>query len=356
MLHRVRKVRITRGMLGRGCRTHKARGQSLVEFALVSIILFLLLIGLFEFGRLLFVYSVVTNAAQEGSRFGIVRPREVYSASEAATRVAMGTAIPTQLVVADGQCNVVDKAREKVWGVRKADLQISVWYDDGGGTPTPVTGSNLEAVVIAGNRIVVESRYRFRFLTPLISDFAPGGIDVRMSSARTLLTNGGGNRPPCSFQYSVAPTPTTTPTVPPPTPTRTNTPTVTPTSTASPTPTPRALVLASVLVYKETGSSKPINARVYVTDNGNPASPQSGVSVQVTVYDCSGSTCVPYGPYTLPELSGAPGYYKGCPVTGQTFSGDPAKFRLYVKATKSGYLQAEGTYWVASGSTCPSNP
>ncbi len=337
-----------------GRRSRRVRGQSLAEFALVSGFLFLLILGIIEFGRFLFVYSVVSNAAQEGARYGIVRPREVYSASEAATRVARGTAIPTRLVVPNGSCNVVDKTREKVWGVPRSDLQVSVWYDGGGGTPTPVTDSNIDNVVIAGNRIVVEANYRFHFILPLVSRFAPTGIDVRMRSARTLTSNGDGVRPPCAFQYTVAPPPTSTPTVRPPTPTPTNTATATPTSTASPTPTAPALVLAAVTAFKDTGNSKPVNALVFVTDNSPSRQPQSGVTVQITVYDCNVSPCAAYGPYTLPALTGYTGYYRGCPVSSQLFNGSPSNFRVYVSATKSGYAPASNTYWVATGSTCPS--
>src|SRR4028118_791640 len=74
-----------------------ARGQTLVEFAFVSVFLMLLLFGIIEMGRLLFAFSVVSNAAQEGTRYAITRPRDYINRSAAATRIAMGTPIPTQL-------------------------------------------------------------------------------------------------------------------------------------------------------------------------------------------------------------------------------------------------------------------
>src|SRR5438105_4823488 len=116
-------------------------GQSLVEFALVGVILFLTITGIMEAGRLLFAYSVVSNAAQEGSRYAIVRPRDVVSSSEA-TQVAPPAGTPTYIpeqVVPDGTCNIFSKAREKVWSVPQADVQVSVWYDTGDGTPIVVS-------------------------------------------------------------------------------------------------------------------------------------------------------------------------------------------------------------------------
>jgi len=47
-------------------------GQALVEFALVLPIVLLLLMGLFDLGRAVFLANSLTNAAREGARFAIV--------------------------------------------------------------------------------------------------------------------------------------------------------------------------------------------------------------------------------------------------------------------------------------------
>ncbi len=47
-------------------------GQSLVEFALVLPLLVILLMGIFEFGRIFSSYVVITNAAREGARSVVV--------------------------------------------------------------------------------------------------------------------------------------------------------------------------------------------------------------------------------------------------------------------------------------------
>ena len=109
-----------------------SRGQSLVEFALISIVLFSIIMSIIEVGRLLFTYSVISNAAQEGSRYGITRPRDVITSSAATQTAAAGTPtfIPEQ-VMPDGSCNVIDKTREKVWGLDRSDVDVSVWYDLG---------------------------------------------------------------------------------------------------------------------------------------------------------------------------------------------------------------------------------
>ena len=43
-------------------------GQPLVEFALIASLLFLILFGIVEFGRIFHAYLVVTSAAREGAR------------------------------------------------------------------------------------------------------------------------------------------------------------------------------------------------------------------------------------------------------------------------------------------------
>lgn len=55
--------------------THKSkklsgyRAQAIVEFAIVLPILMALLVGILEVGRMIFIYSAVTNASREASRY-----------------------------------------------------------------------------------------------------------------------------------------------------------------------------------------------------------------------------------------------------------------------------------------------
>ncbi len=45
-------------------------GQGMVEFAIVFPLLLLLLFGIFEFGRIMFVYSSAVTATREAARYG----------------------------------------------------------------------------------------------------------------------------------------------------------------------------------------------------------------------------------------------------------------------------------------------
>ncbi len=51
----------------------KSRGQAMVEFALLSGLLFLLVMGIFDFGRAISVYINIAEAAHEGARQLVLR-------------------------------------------------------------------------------------------------------------------------------------------------------------------------------------------------------------------------------------------------------------------------------------------
>ncbi len=58
-------------MKARG-RSTRARGQGLVEFALVFPVIVLLLVAVFDIGRAVYAYNSVTNAARQGARVAAV--------------------------------------------------------------------------------------------------------------------------------------------------------------------------------------------------------------------------------------------------------------------------------------------
>jgi Flp pilus assembly protein TadG len=53
-------------------RPHTTNGQGLVEFALVIPLILLLFMGIFDFGRAIYAYNTVANAARQGARVAAV--------------------------------------------------------------------------------------------------------------------------------------------------------------------------------------------------------------------------------------------------------------------------------------------
>jgi len=55
-----------------GAQRRREQGAELVEFALVLPLLLLVIVGIFDFGFLFRDYGVITNAAREGARIGVL--------------------------------------------------------------------------------------------------------------------------------------------------------------------------------------------------------------------------------------------------------------------------------------------
>ena len=52
---------------------HSQRGASMVEFTIVATALLLVMFGILEFGRVMYTYHTVSNAARIGARWAMVR-------------------------------------------------------------------------------------------------------------------------------------------------------------------------------------------------------------------------------------------------------------------------------------------
>jgi len=87
-----------------------SRGQTTVEFAIVGVIFFLLLIGVFEIGRFAYGVNALTNGAREGARYA----------------VAGANSLGCTWVSGNG----LDKAaRAQIQGLPSADITVSATPD-----------------------------------------------------------------------------------------------------------------------------------------------------------------------------------------------------------------------------------
>src|SRR3954454_7237510 len=69
------------------------RGAAVVEFAVVSPVLVLLLLGMIECGRMIMVQQSITTAAREGARTAIVEGTSAAAAKTAVESFLAGTGI-----------------------------------------------------------------------------------------------------------------------------------------------------------------------------------------------------------------------------------------------------------------------
>jgi|GEM_PF-968830 Flp pilus assembly protein TadG len=119
---------------GNATRGTTERGQVVVEYALVGIVLFLFLLGLIDFGRAVWIYSSVSTAAREGARYAMVRGYECLrqqfctpgSETQATAITSCNTPSPS---------SVVAKACSYLVGIDPARARVEVTLPLGGNHP-----------------------------------------------------------------------------------------------------------------------------------------------------------------------------------------------------------------------------
>ena len=131
------------------------RGQALVEFALILPVLLLILMGIFDFGRAVWAYNTLSNAARDGARVAIV-DQTVTAGIEAGAQRA-----------ADQSTGLgVDPA---------ADVDVVYTEPDGDPCPAHFLGCTAEVTV----------RNQFIAITPIIGNII-GPIDLESSTILTI--------------------------------------------------------------------------------------------------------------------------------------------------------------------------
>ena len=145
----------------------KNTAQGMVEFALVLPILLLLVLGIIEFGRLLFMYASITSASREAARYGAAagyfggtpRYKDCTGIEAAATRIG-------------GLVGV---------GISDVTIEYTVYthHDDGTTTSQILTGCPPSASIHLADRISVTVDRNFQTIVPMI---VLGPLDVCYSN------------------------------------------------------------------------------------------------------------------------------------------------------------------------------
>jgi len=71
-------------------KTQKTKAQSLVEFAILLPIFLLVVLGIFDLGRVIYTLSALHNAAREGARYGAVNHCDFPGIEATAQHFAVG--------------------------------------------------------------------------------------------------------------------------------------------------------------------------------------------------------------------------------------------------------------------------
>ncbi|MGD2162761.1 MAG: pilus assembly protein, partial [Anaerolineales bacterium] len=150
-----------------GLRTtnRKERGQGLVEFALVLPIFLMLIMGIVEFGRLMFIYNSVATASREAARYGA------------------SVGINTAGVEHFRDCSGIRDTAQRLAGFAPIEhTNINIEYDN------PATGFHETSCPPSqfelGDRIIVSVSITFEPIVPLM-DIPP--LPVTSETKRTVL-------------------------------------------------------------------------------------------------------------------------------------------------------------------------
>jgi len=137
----------------------RSKGQGLLEFALILPALLLLVLGIIEFGYVFTVYTGMFNAAREGARYGIVKPKDT--------------------------AGIVSTTRDNIFLVDPNQVYITVAYDNGPGTDI-ITDT---AQVQIGGRVLVKITCELPTITPAIQPII-STLHVETEAARTITSIG----------------------------------------------------------------------------------------------------------------------------------------------------------------------
>ncbi len=155
-----------------------AQGQGMTEFALALPILLMLVLGIIEMGRLMFIYSIVTSSSREGVRYasaigdngsGTERYRDCAGIEQAVLRLGY------------------------LAGITTGDITIE--YDEGPGSTVFDTCDTLSQDIELGDRVIVsvDGQYTPMAVIPFFNmpSFTIPSVSRRMIVIQINLEDGG---------------------------------------------------------------------------------------------------------------------------------------------------------------------
>ncbi len=148
---------------------HSSKAQSMLEFALVFPVLILLIYGIVELGRMLFIYSAVTSASREAARWGS----------------ATGPGLTANTPKYNDCLGIRTAARKSAILMPLPDSSIIIHYDGGPTTTDGSKGTSCPAASVSlGDRVVVAVSASYAPIMPV-----PGitGFDISVKAGRTIM-------------------------------------------------------------------------------------------------------------------------------------------------------------------------
>jgi Flp pilus assembly protein TadG len=156
---------------------HRNKGQALVELALTLPIFLVLVFGIFEVARLVFMYSAVLNASRDAAR---------YAAAADAVQ-AQDTSYTEPYL----DCNGIRSRAQKVSSIvdLSATDAITINYDSG--PNTEIIAISCEALNTNGPQLILGDRVNVTVTAtynPVVSILNIGEIPISSTTTRSIIT------------------------------------------------------------------------------------------------------------------------------------------------------------------------
>jgi Flp pilus assembly protein TadG len=148
---------------------HRHSGQSMVEFAILAPIFFLLLLGTIDLGRAIYIYNTISDAAREGARaaipFDTPLPTNANVIGAVQSKLGGGFTLSTDPCLASPPCATPTTPTTPNSGY--------IWYSSGIGTP-------------GRGSVTVKISFLFQPWVPVVRDAAGNGLVI--SAESTMVT------------------------------------------------------------------------------------------------------------------------------------------------------------------------
>jgi len=126
------------------------KGQDLLEYVLLLPFTLILLMVIFDMGRVTFYYSTISNASREAARFGVVHPCD--------------------------STGVIAIAKDRAIGINPDDISFVITWNPADCDPTtPGSGT-----------VTVSATFNFSPITPLVAALLGGGASLPLNSTTTM--------------------------------------------------------------------------------------------------------------------------------------------------------------------------
>jgi Flp pilus assembly protein TadG len=70
-------------------KNRRERGATMAEFAIISVVFFMIIFGIIEFGRLFYTHNALTDAARRGARYAVLHDMNVAAERDCVKKIVV---------------------------------------------------------------------------------------------------------------------------------------------------------------------------------------------------------------------------------------------------------------------------